>query len=307
MNILHMKYAVAVADAGSINKASEVLLIAQPNLSRSIKELEYDLGITIFDRTAKGMLLTPEGEEFIGYARKILNQIDEVEAIYRDGAPNKQKFSISVPRASYISYAFANFAQSITTDPAEIFYKETNSSRAISNILKSDYRLGIIRYAETFDRYFASMLEEKELVSELIAEFQYVLLINRHCPLAEKDDLCRDDLKDYIEIAHADPFVPSLPFSAVKKEELSGDIDRRVYVFERASQFDLLSKNTNLFMWVSPPPAELLDRYGLVVRTCNGNSRIYRDMLIHRESYRLTELDQQFIGELLKAKQECIG
>ncbi|MBQ3074075.1 MAG: LysR family transcriptional regulator, partial [Ruminococcus sp.] len=72
MNILHMKYAVEVAKAGSLGKASEVLLIAAPNISRSIKELEADLGISIFDRSAKGMCLTPEGEEFIGFAKDIL-------------------------------------------------------------------------------------------------------------------------------------------------------------------------------------------------------------------------------------------
>ena len=78
MNILHMKYAVEVARVGSLNKASETLLIAQPNLSRSIKELEADLGITIFDRTAKGMFLTPDGETFIGYAKDILKQAKTV-------------------------------------------------------------------------------------------------------------------------------------------------------------------------------------------------------------------------------------
>ena len=83
MNILHMKYAVEVARIGSINKASEELYIAQPNLSRSIKELETDLGIQIFDRSPKGMVLTPEGEKFIRYARKVLNQIDEIEKIYK--------------------------------------------------------------------------------------------------------------------------------------------------------------------------------------------------------------------------------
>ena len=72
MNILHMKYAVEVAKQGSLNKAAETLLIAQPNISRSIKELEADLGISIFNRSAKGMELTPEGEEFIGYAQSIL-------------------------------------------------------------------------------------------------------------------------------------------------------------------------------------------------------------------------------------------
>ena len=85
MNLLHMKYAVEVAKAGSLSKASEVLLIAAPNISRSIKELESDLGITIFDRTQNGMKLTPSGEEFISYARRILGQISEVEKYYKDG------------------------------------------------------------------------------------------------------------------------------------------------------------------------------------------------------------------------------
>ena len=170
MNILHLKYAVEIAKIGSINKASESLLIAQPNLSRSIKELEADLGITIFDRSAKGMTLTPEGEEFIGYATEILNQINDVEQMYRNGLPKKQKFSISVPRASYISDAFAKFSVSIDSNPAELFYKETNSYRAIKNILDSDYKLGIIRYAENFDKYFKEMLDEKELSYELVAE-----------------------------------------------------------------------------------------------------------------------------------------
>ena len=81
MNILHMKYAVEVARIGSINKAAEQLYIAQPNLSRCIKELEADLGIVIFDRTFKGMKLTPDGEEFIHYAQKVLSQIDDIENI----------------------------------------------------------------------------------------------------------------------------------------------------------------------------------------------------------------------------------
>ena len=99
MNISHIKYAVEVARLGSLNKAAESLLTAQPNISRSIKELEADLGITIFTRSAKGMVLTPEGEEFIGYAKNILQQRADVEMLYQKGAPRKQKFSISVPRA----------------------------------------------------------------------------------------------------------------------------------------------------------------------------------------------------------------
>ena len=132
MNILHLKYAVEVARCGSINKAADALYMNQPNLSRAIKDLENSLGITIFGRTAKGMYVTPEGEEFLGYARKILRQIDEVESIYKAGVPIKQRFSISVPRASYISEAFAQFSKSLTNEPAELFYKETNAQRVFS-------------------------------------------------------------------------------------------------------------------------------------------------------------------------------
>ena len=97
MNILHMKYAVEVAKLGSLNKAAETLMIAQPNISRSIKELEADLGITIFKRSAKGMVLTPYGEEFMYYAQDILNRIERMELSYKDGSHKKRKFSISVP------------------------------------------------------------------------------------------------------------------------------------------------------------------------------------------------------------------
>ena len=187
MNILHMKYAVEVAKLGSLNKAAETLLIAQPNISRSIKELEADLGITIFNRSAKGMVLTPSGEEFINYAQSILKQIEEVELLYRQGSPKKQKFSVSVPRACYISDAFARFSKSISDDPAEIFYKETNSQRTINNVLNNDYKLGIVRYAENYDRFFKEMLEEKGFVYEMVAEFSYVLIMSRENPLAEKE------------------------------------------------------------------------------------------------------------------------
>lgn len=121
MNLLHMKHAIAVSQAGSLNKAAEVLMTAPPNVSRSIKELEFDLGIEIFERTQNGMKLTPDGEKFIGFAKSIIGQMNEIENFYKNGNPEKQKFSISVPRASYISEAFAEFTKTLAEDPAEIF------------------------------------------------------------------------------------------------------------------------------------------------------------------------------------------
>ena len=306
MNILHIKYAVEVARIGSLNKAAERLFVAQPNISRSIKELEADLGITIFDRTTKGMVLTPEGEEFINYAKGILNQIEQVEMLYNGGASKKQRFSISVPRACYISEAFAKFSKTIGKDAVELFYKETNSQRTIHNILENDYHLGIIRYADNYDKYFKTLLEEKGLNYEMVAEFTYCLIMSRQNPLAEKENITFDDLCGYIEIAHADPYVPSLPLSKVVKEELPDNIDRRIFIFERASQFDLLSENSETFMWVSPAPQTILDRYGLVQRKCEDNKKVYKDVLIYRDGYKMTPLDRQFITALCESKRKYL-
>jgi DNA-binding transcriptional LysR family regulator len=301
-----MRYAVEVARLGSLNKAAETLMIAQPNISRSIKELEADLGITIFQRSAKGMELTPDGEEFIINARDILNRIDKIEQSYRDGSHKKRKFSISVPRACYISAAMAEFSRNIGDAPVEIYYKETNSKKTIRKLLDKEYKLGIIRYSDNYDKYYKSMLEEKGLAGELVAEFSYVLLMSRDNPLATKETITYDDLSSYIEIAHADPYVPSLSMSKVFREELPDHIGQRIFVFERASQFDLLSENPKTFMWVSPASQKILERYDLVQRVCEGNKKIYKDVLIYHKDYKLTKLDRDFITALCEARRKFI-
>ena len=181
MNILHMKYVVSIADHGSINQAAEELHVAQPNLSRVVREMEADLGIQFFRRSSKGMTLTPDGEAFVGQARKILEQVDEMESLYKEKKPGKQRFSISVPRVSYISDAFSAFSRTLGTDEFELFYHETNALQAVKNILEVGYNLGIIRYAANYDKYFKQMLQEKGLSSELVVEFKYVLVMHEDC------------------------------------------------------------------------------------------------------------------------------
>lgn len=305
MNILQMKYAVEIAKKGSISKASESLFVAQPNLSRSIKELESDLGITIFDRSPSGMSPTPQGEQFLSYAIKILSQINEVERHFKENIHLRQKLSVSVPRASYISDAFVSFSKSLNNEPCEIVYKETNALRTIRNILTEDYKLGIIRYATQYDQYFKEMLEEKGLGYELIAEFNHVLIVSNRSILAEKEEISQEDLYQFMEIAHADPYVPALSASYLKKEELSDKMERRIFIFERGSQFELLSENPDTFMWVSPLPAKILERFNLVQKNCKAN-KIYKDLLIFPKNYKLTELDKRFIEEVKSAKQKYL-
>ena len=306
MNILHLKYVVCIAENGSINKAAEELHVAQPNLSRVVREMENELGIQFFRRSSRGMMLTPDGELFVSQAHKILEQVDEIESLYKEKRTAKQRFSISVPRASYISDAFTAFSRTLGGEDAEIFYQETNALQAVKNILEVGYNLGIIRYAAGYDRYFRQMLEEKGLAGEIVAEFKYVLVMHEDSALAALDSIRFPDLHQYIQIAHADPYVPSLPLSAVKNEELP-KMPRRIFVFERGSQFDLLTENPETYMWVSPLPERMLQRMHLVQRKCADNQRVYRDVLIRRRDYSLTELDKRFITELTRSKRTCLA
>ena len=306
MNLLHFKYAVEIAKTKSISQAAENLYMGQPNLSRAIKELEEKLGITIFLRTSRGIKITDEGEEFLQYAQRIIAQVEEVEQIYQSGK-RKQLFSVCVPRASYISYALAEFAKHIKPEaPVDITYRETNSMRTVQTLVKEECNLGIIRYQSAFDKYFKAMFDEKKLISELIAEFSYVLLISKEHPLAVKEEVVPEDLEEFIEITHADPYVPSVPLVDVKKAEFSENVDKRIYVYERASQFALLEKVPTTFMWVAPIPQELCDKYGLVQKTCKNNAKTYKDVLIYRKGYRLTDLDKKFTEKVCEAKRRFI-
>jgi hypothetical protein len=150
------------------------------------------------------------------------------------------------------------------------------------------------------------MLEEKGLAYELVSEFSYVLIMSKNNPLADKSEITFDDLTPYIEIAHADPYVPSMPLSKVVKEELPDNIDRRIFIFERASQFDLLCENPETFMWVSSASDKILDRYNLVQKVCKENKKIYKDVLIYKEGYKLSRLDNEFITKLCDSKRKYL-
>lgn len=299
-----MKYAVEVARVGSLNRAAQNLLLAQPNLSRSIKELESEMGIRIFERSARGMILTPDGEEFIGYAKEILNHIDRIDKMYKTGAIKKQRFSISVPHARYISEAFAEFSKNISDGYADYFFSETDCRSTINNILYSDYKLGMIRYAACYDRYFKAFLDEKEISSELVAEFTHKLIFSRENSLSQKENITFSDLSEHIRIVNSDPFVPTLSASKVKREELSDNSRQSIYISERGSQYDLLIKNNRTYIWSSPISEDTLEKFGLIQRDCDDNARVYKDILIYKNGYKFTDLDKNFITELCRSRRK---
>ena len=303
MNLLHVKYALEVARTRSITKAAENLYMGQPSLSRAIKDLEDSLGIAIFKRTSKGIVPTQQGEEFLSRAAGILKSVGDLEKMFRPENEENLQFSISVPRANYVSFAFKNFIDRVDkTKELEFNYKETNSLRAINNILQSNYNLAIIRFKKIYQSYFMQLLKDKEMKSEDILEFEYVLLMSENHPLAEKDAITFDDLKDYVQVLHGDPYVPSLPFAQLKQVEFSDIGARHIYIYERGSQFELLSGSRDAFMIVAPLPPETLSQYALVQRRIKDGAVIGKDLLISKKNYRYTATDRLFMEELYRAR-----
>lgn len=302
VNVLHMKYAVAIADAGSLNKASDALLIAQPNLSRAIKELEADIGITVFDRSSKGMTLTPDGEKFIACARRILSQIDEVESMYRGSSLNRRKFTVAAPYLSYVSQAFASFSLKTDTDAIEFFYNETNSGSIIDLVLNGEYRLGVVRCAQEHEKYLRITCEDRDIVIEPLASFKNMLLTSKNSEIAAAKEPDAKLLSRMTEVIHADRFVPSKSLLAVRKLPADEYTDNKIFVYERASQLDVLSEDPRTFMWASPIPEKLLNRYGLVQIPWENSSQVFCDFLIYKKSRKMSSLDKMFIEELMKMR-----
>ena len=304
MNTLHLKYAVEVERTGSITQAAENLFMAQPNLSKAIKELEENMGITIFERSSKGAVLTQKGAEFMVYAKNILAQLEKMESLQIPDASLRQSFNVCIPRGSYIASGFTRFVSGLDMEKEiDVNIKETNSMQTISNVADGRFNLGIVRYSLDYENYFLDYIEEKNLRYEQIWDFEYLVVMSTSHPLAEVAELKKSDLEGYVEIVHGDTSIPYIqPDSLRRPEGAKGQ--KRVYVYERCNQFDMLEHIPLSYMWVSPIPDEWLRRYGLVQRKCKSSLNRYKDILVYPKGYKLSELDRRFIDKLFESKNE---
>lgn len=296
MNLQHLRYLVEVEKIGSITKAASALFMGQPNLSKAIKEIESEMGIVIFKRSARGVVPTVKGAEFLEYAKAVLVQIEKMEKLYKTVSTETVSFNISIPRASYITYVFTQFLNKLdSSKKLDIHLKETNSMEAINNIIECEYNLGIIRYDELYEEYFISLLNEKKIKYRTLCEFQYMILVSKNHPLAKNYKVSTDELSIYTEVVHGDNSVPYLSDNYVNAHSTDRN---RIYVCERGSQFDILTSVENTYMWVSPLPQQVLNRYNLVQIPCRDKLSTIKDVFIYPKTYNFTSYDSMFLDEL---------
>jgi DNA-binding transcriptional LysR family regulator len=290
---------VEVERHGSITKAAAALYMGQPNLSKAIKEMELEVGIPIFKRSAKGVVPTEKGREFLQYAKAIIVQMDKMEALYKETSDSRIDFQLMLPRASYITHAFTEFMNKLPdAEVVDVTFKETNSLKAVSSVVECECNMAIIRYELNQEDFFTSLLSEKNLKSQEIWTYDCMVLMSENNPLAELDSISEKQLESCIEILHGDNSLPNISAALQKKNNRMRSRKRHIYVFERGSQFDILSSLSNAFMFVSPLPKAILKRYGLVQKPCADVKHTNRDLLIYQSSYRLSRIDQLFLDEL---------
>lgn len=305
MNTLYFKYALEVERAGSISQAAQNLYMAQPNLSKAIKDLETELGYTIFNRGAGGIKVTEKGDEFLYHAKKMMEQLAEMESISHRNEIDTGKFKISIPRGSYIANGFTSFVSDLSmTQGIEITINETNDLKTIDNVTERGYNMGIIRYPIFEEEFFNAKLKNNKLEQETIWEFEYVLVMSKDHPLAEKPDLTVEDLKDYVKITHGDIEIPHAKNDRHGADGKAAGPEKTIYVYERGSQFDLLANVPTTYMWVSPIPTSYLEKNHLVQRACKAANNRYRDVLIYRRDYELSEQDKLFQKKIYESKVE---
>jgi DNA-binding transcriptional LysR family regulator len=305
MNTLFFKYAIEIERTRSITRAAENLFIAQPNLSKAIRELENEVGFTVFRRNSRGVIPTEKGLEFLASARKILNEMENIKTLTDEENPERQNFSVSIPRASYIAEGFTRFAGELDTNrEINVNIHETNSMETIRSVVENRFNLGIIRYQTVYEGYFFDYLDGKNLNHEPVWEFEYLVLMPRAHPLAGAATVSFSGLKPFIEIVHGDTVVPYIKAADVRYPSPEDVPLKRIYLYERCNQFDLLANLPQTYMWVSPIPARLLKRYDLAQRKCAFTNNNYRDILIFRKNYRFTELDKKFLDKVFEARND---
>ncbi|MBQ3919465.1 MAG: LysR family transcriptional regulator [Oscillospiraceae bacterium] len=197
MTLQQIKYALVIAEAGSLNRAAEILYISQPSLSSAVRELESDTGITIFMRTSRGVTPTAEGEEFLSYARQVYQQYELLTDRYTGKGSHKRRFGVSAQHYSFAVDAFVKTVKQYDTLKFEFALRETKTMDVITDVGSSKSEIGIIYKSSYNEKVIDKMLKVNDLeFTSLIRCRAYVYVWKDH-PLAGEKSISFEQLLDY--------------------------------------------------------------------------------------------------------------
>ncbi|MDO5390398.1 MAG: LysR family transcriptional regulator [Eubacteriales bacterium] len=197
MTITQLRYVIAISQANSMNEAARHLFISQPSLSASVKDLEEEIGIELFRRTNRGVMVTPEGEEFLGYARQVVEQYQLIETRYVEKKEVKKKFSVSMQHYTFAVNAFVEMVKQFGMDEYEFAIHEEKTYEVIEDVKNFKSEIGIL-YLNDFNRKVLTKLFQEYGLEfhEILRCGVYVYLWKGH-PLAQKEEIALEELEQY--------------------------------------------------------------------------------------------------------------
>ncbi|WP_392552236.1 LysR family transcriptional regulator [Orbus wheelerorum] len=238
MKLNQLRYIIEVARSGSINEAAKKLYITQPSLSTAIKELEDEFDIQIFTRTSKGVSLTTEGIEFLGYAKQILDQTELLVQHYNKKMPTKQLCSISTQHYAFAVNAFVNLIKKNHTDEYEFTLRETRTHDIITDVATLRSEVGILYLNDFNKKVILRLLKEHNLTFFPLFEADPHVFISAKHPLAKYKIISLEDLEDFPYLSFEQGEYNSFYFS----EEILSTVyhKKSIHVSDRATLFNLL-------------------------------------------------------------------
>ncbi len=238
MTLQQLKYVIEVARSRSISKAAQNLFISQPSLSNALKELENELGIVMFIRTNKGITMTPEGVEFLGYARQVVEQADLLENRYAGAQSPQQHFSVSSQHYAFAVSAFVRLLKNYHREEYEFSLRETKTYEIIEDVKNLHSEIGILYLNDFNENVISKFLREGNLIfHELFTATPHVFISSGN-PLAKQEYVTLNDLMPYPYLSFEQGDYNSFYFS----EEILSTISRpkNIHVSDRATLFNLL-------------------------------------------------------------------
>ncbi len=238
MTIQQLRYAVTISEQGSLNKAAEVLYVAQPSLTGALRELERELGVTLFSRSGRGVTPTNDGTEFLHYARQVLQQYDVLLEKYGKGGTLKKKFGISCQHYSFAVKSFVSLVQRFGMEEYEFSIRETRTRDVIDDVFSGVSELGILYLSDFNRKPLEKLLRSNDLTFHPLTECSAFVYLWRGHPLAGKKSIRFADLVDYPCLAFEQGGTGSFYFS---EEILStAEYPRLIHATDRATMLNLM-------------------------------------------------------------------
>lgn len=238
MTLQQLRYMIATAECGSISAAAEKLLVAQPSLSKSIADLEKEMGIIIFIRNNRGVYLSEEGSKFLSYARQVVEQADLLESQYKEKEPVKRVFSISAQHYAFVVNAFVALVKEYDRSQYEFTLRETATNDIIEDVRTFRSELGVLFLSHFNHDVLLRILQQAELSFTPLFHAEPHIFVSRNNPLVKKKKVCLEDLKLFPRLTYEQGINNSFYFS----EELHSteESPKSIIVSDRASLFNLL-------------------------------------------------------------------